>query len=743
MIVASACLSVIAAGFQLYTSYRSDVSRVMTQLTVIETGFLAGLENALWDSNFKQADALVDGIYAQPDVIQIELVSNTGHTYRLGEPPSVPSVERAFELMHAGEAVQVGTLRVVLSLGEIQHRLFPQFLTLLLSNFAIILAVSIVMLLIFDRIVARHLRSIGDHLNRNDWSTAKAELKLDRKRYNRKDELDLIVAALNQSQAHNTAANSEVLLVRNRLEAVLSAATSGIVALDLSGRVAMINPQARHMLGGLDHEVPFDWPAGIQFLDQEEMHPLDASSNPVNRILVGQTLRGEVSILSRKDGIDPRYVRLSSAQLDPDTSQGIAVVVVLDDVSEQERNRQQIERASRLDALGQLTGGIAHDFNNLLATVQYSVQLAMDKQTDGKASNYLRMALNSIQRGADLTHRLLSFAKRQPGLATSGYVPDVMKEFEQFASLAIEEQIELTFHLDEPEIWVFCDLSQLENALLNLVLNSRDAILRSGHGNKISVRVRGVAEIDTDAVLQRENPHSYIASGLHTNHTEMRAAADGKAYRYVEFSVTDNGPGMTEEVKKRAIDPFFSTKSSNSGTGLGLSMAYGFIKQSNGEMRLYSKPGAGTTVRLLLPRGTTIGQREVPVDRLPVASGKGQNILIVEDEPDLLTMMAEVIQSFGYQVTRAASGPEALELVAQGAHVDLVLTDIVMPGGIGGFKLAAKVRELRPDLPIVYMSGYTGFSSDEMGPIVAPLIQKPSPPGELAEVLRKALSGGK
>jgi len=258
-----------------------------------------------------------------------------------------------------GDPVQVGTLRVVLSLGDIQRRVYSQFLTLLVSNFVKTLAASIIMLLIFDRMVARHLRSIGGHLNHQDWASAKADLQLDRKRDNWKDELDLIVAALNQSRARNEAANSEVLLIRNRLEAVLSAATSGIVALDLSGRVAMINPRARHMLGGLDQEVPFDWPAGIHFLDREEMHPLDAAQSPVNRVLAGQTLAGEVSILSRKDGIDPRYVRLSSTKLDPDASQGIAAVVVLDDVSEHERNRQQIERASRLDALGQLTGGIA------------------------------------------------------------------------------------------------------------------------------------------------------------------------------------------------------------------------------------------------------------------------------------------------------------------------------------------------------------------------------------------------
>lgn len=525
-----------------------------------------------------------------------------------------------------------------------------------------------------------------------------------------------------------------------RLNAVLDAAQSGIIGLSDEGQVVFLNPRARHMLGGISDVLPCDWPEEITFLDIENMSPLEASQDPVQRALAGQALTGETSVMSRKNNVDPRYVRVSSKPVAEGGRSDVGTVVVIDDVSEHEKNRQQIERSSRLDALGQLTGGIAHDFNNLLATIEYSVQLASTEQSPVKMNTYLKTALSSVRRGADLTQRLLAFAKRQPGLSKSGFVPSFIDEFAGLVSPTIEAQIELMFETDASELWVFCDHGQLENALLNLVLNSRDAIIRHGVGSKIVVKVRGVAEIEADSILRSEDPHTYIAKGLHTDHEAAHAQADGMAYRYVEFAVTDNGPGMPEEIKRRAIDPFFTTKNTNSGTGLGLSMVYGFIQQSSGEMRIYSEVGHGTTVRLLLPRGTPTGTREEPVERVPVPAGHGQCILVVEDEQNLLAMMTELMQSLGYRVIPAKSGREALAQVQKGLEFDLLLTDIVMPGGIGGFALAREVRELRPNVPVLYMSGYTGFSDSEMGSVVAPLIQKPSPPTELATALRDAFT---
>lgn len=527
------------------------------------------------------------------------------------------------------------------------------------------------------------------------------------------------------------------------LDTVLKTTSSGIIGLQRDGQIAFINAAARHMLGGTTAPIPMHWPANIQFLDHETVQPLEASKSPIERALAGESIPGQIFLMARAKGTEPRFVRVAASNVTDENSE-VKSVFVFEDVSVQERNRQQVERASRLDALGQLTGGIAHDFNNLLATIQYNIQLAQLKihqsSGAGDADENLDQALKSISRGADLTTRLLSFAKRQPSRATSQNVKDIVEDFKKLSQPVIEASISYDFTPVDEALQVFCDPSQLENALLNLVLNSRDAIMRGGKGSKIAIQVRGISEIDSDHIIRREAPLTYIARGLNP-HEEAEDDQSGDVVpRYIEIAVTDDGPGMSDAVKARAIDPFFSTKDTNSGTGLGLSMVYGFVQQSNGELRIYSEQGYGTTVRIILPRGTAEGAREAMQPREQLLKGNGQTILVVEDEPFLLKSMKDLLTVLEYEVIGHSSAQGALERIAAGENIDLLLTDIVMPGELNGFELAAQARKINPDLPIVYMSGYTGYSESEMGEIPAPMVGKPSSPSELSRILKKALS---
>lgn len=527
------------------------------------------------------------------------------------------------------------------------------------------------------------------------------------------------------------------------LSKIMDTAQSGIIGLSHDKTVVSINPAGRHILGGVSTSVPFAWPDDIDFVDGESFAPLEASKNPVFRAVSGATLHGIVSVMNRRAQTEPRYVRISSAQVQ-DSDSPISCVIIIDDVSEQEKNRQQVERSSRLDALGQLTGGIAHDFNNMLATIQYALQLAEGAEgaeDAEKRQGYLSAAMRSIDTGSELTRRLLAFAKRQPGALNAHNVSSVLADFQKLAQPLIEANIDLSFEVESDDLWVHCNGGQLENAILNLLLNSRDAIMRSGKGSKITILVRGINEIDADVVLRREHSGSHIAKGLHAEHEADVSRRDGTALRYVEFAVTDDGPGMSAEIKRRAIDPFFTTKKTNSGTGLGLSMVYGFVQQSNGELRIYSEEGQGTTMRLLLPRGTPEGEREEPQERALQAQGTGQKILVVEDEQSLLELMEDLITSMSYSVVTAASAKDALAATDAHSDIALVLTDIVMPGGMGGFELARELRNRFPDLPILYMSGYTGFSEAEMNDVVAPMLQKPCQPSDLADAIKTALEG--
>ena len=215
--------------------------------------------------------------------------------------------------------------------------------------------------------------------------------------------------------------------------------------------------------------------------------------------------------------------------------------------------------------------------------------------------------------------------------------------------------------------------------------------------------------------------------------------ADTKRHRYIELSVSDNGPGMSKPVVSRALDPFFTTKGTNSGTGLGLSMVYGFVQQSDGELRIYTEEGQGTTVKLFLPRGDAKTGLEGPVEPPPLVNGQGETILIVEDEEILLDQFDEMLRELNYQTILASNGHKALDLLKSGAEPDLIITDVVMPGGMGGFDLAKEARSIMPSVPIIYMSGYTGYTDEEMGEVAAPLLPKPTSPAMTASQIRRAL----
>ncbi len=509
-----------------------------------------------------------------------------------------------------------------------------------------------------------------------------------------------------------------------RLSAVFNAAQSAIIGLDAERNVVTLNPPARQLLGGVTSEDTFPWPDYVHFLDSADFKPLDASSDPVNRALAGARLGGEVHLLTRDaQETEARYVRISSAQVDAaDTD--VHTVIVLDDVSEQEKNRQQIERQSRLDALGQLTGGIAHDFNNLLSTILYAISLVKQDTQTARAERLLNESLKTIERGRNLTGRLLAFAKQKPDTPSHQSIQTIFTEFEKLITPTIEEQVEIVFAPIEEGLSVLCDQHMLDNALLNLVLNSRDAIMRSNHGNRIILAAEEVRSGEDLALVESE--------GL--------CSAQDPNRRFVKFVVSDNGPGMDAETRRRATDPFFSTKKSNSGTGLGLSMVFGFVQQSGGKMHILSEPGEGTTVSLILPAGVT-KPRTKPADAAPAQNrGRGEFILLAEDETALLSMMKEQLENKGYQVAAVSSGVAALQLVQNGLAIDALVSDVVMPGGLGGFELVRRVREIYPNLPAILMSGYAGYSDEERRDLDAAFLQKPCMPEVLDATLREVLS---
>ncbi|MEM6303728.1 MAG: PAS domain-containing protein [Pseudomonadota bacterium] len=510
------------------------------------------------------------------------------------------------------------------------------------------------------------------------------------------------------------------------LEMVFNTAASGIIALDADGRIVQANNHARHMLGGISDPTPFSWPEDIMFLDPDTLRPVAEKDSPIMMGLRKEVTHPVIFPMTRKgEEKTYRHVRLETSRVDNPTS-GVTLVIVLADVSNAERVRQAVERKGRLDALGQLTGGIAHDFNNLLASQLYAIELARKASEGERRNSYLEIAEKTINRGRALTSRLLTFARRQPGLATSRNTMETLEEFRTLVRPMLEAHIDIVIKDFDPELRHFCDQTQLETALMNLVLNARDAILKSGIGSKIEIGARPVRA-----------PKQSLDDIQISNQT---GTAEGSTYRYAEITVSDDGPGMDDATLARCTDPFFTTKESGSGTGLGLAMVYGFVRQSEGNLSIYSEIEAGTAVQMTLPRGTTEGEREGPMPEDEMVRGSGETVFLVEDEPDLLFIMTEMINDLGYNVISADTGAEALARIEGGEAFDLLLTDVVMPGGLSGFELADRLRKLRPDVPVLYTSGYTGFTASEMGPVQSRLLQKPASPLELSEAINVSLT---
>ena len=345
----------------------------------------------------------------------------------------------------------------------------------------------------------------------------------------------------------------------------------------------------------------------------------------------------------------------------------------------------RLRQSQKMEAVGQLTGGLAHDFNNLLTGVTASLEMMRTRISQGRydaLERYIAAAKDAASRAAALTHRLLAFSRRQTLAPKSVEANRLITGMEDLVRRTMGPEIEITTRL-APGLWLtLCDPHQLENALLNLCINARDAM---PGGGRLTIAT-GNAELADGAARAR----------------------DLRAGQYVEVSVADTGTGMAPETAARAFDPFFTTKSLGQGTGLGLSMIYGFVKQSGGQVGLVSRLGAGTKVTLLLPRyqGPSLGEAAPAAPAYPPRARPGESILVVDDEATIRMLVADALRDRGYAVMEAADGIAALEVIRQDIALDLLVTDVGMPGGLNGRQLAEAARALRPGLKVLLITGY-------------------------------------
>jgi PAS domain S-box-containing protein len=350
-----------------------------------------------------------------------------------------------------------------------------------------------------------------------------------------------------------------------------------------------------------------------------------------------------------------------------------------------EQSREQLIQAQKMEAVGQLTGGLAHDFNNLLTGISGSLELLRTRLAQGRLQDvdrHLAAALGACSRAAALTHRLLAFARRQT-LDPKRISPNkLIAGMEDLLQRTVGPAIKVETVLAAGLWTTLCDANQLENAILNLCINGRDAM---PDGGRLTIETAN-AWIDQRAAQER----------------------DMEPGQYVSVCVTDNGTGMPPDVVARAFDPFFTTKPMGQGTGLGLSMIYGFAKQSGGQARIESEPNAGTTVRIYLPRHHGEAEREVPSVRPPEAplASAGETVLVIDDEPTVRMLITEVLEELGYAAIEAADSISGMKVLQSDVRIDLLITDVGLPGGMNGRQVADAARVSRPGLKVLFITGY-------------------------------------
>jgi signal transduction histidine kinase len=382
-------------------------------------------------------------------------------------------------------------------------------------------------------------------------------------------------------------------------------------------------------------------------------------------------------------------------------------------------SEERLRQAQKMEVVGQLAGGVAHDFNNILAIIYGNLDLLDEALADQpELRQIVQHTMKAAGRGASLTHQLLAYSRLQPLDPRVLDVSKLVTDMTQLLQRTLGETIEVETQVSD-DLWrTLIDPNQLENALLNLAVNARDAMPKGGK-----------------LVIEAEN--TMLDQAYAEEHLEVIPG------RYVLLAVTDTGIGMSREVAERALEPFFTTKPTGQGTGLGLSMVYGFVKQSRGHIKIYSEEGHGTTVKLYLPAAATDqedGRPAADQSELPAAKA-GEVVLVVEDDAMVLRLAVQLLMRLGYQTVEAHDGPEAISILDQGGRVDLLFTDVVLPKGMNGTALAREAQRRRPGLKVLYMSGYTANAIIHHGVVDkgVHLLTKPFRKVELARKVRQVL----
>ncbi|CCD86450.1 putative sensor histidine kinase with a CHASE3 and a response regulator receiver domain; signal peptide [Bradyrhizobium sp. ORS 285] len=503
------------------------------------------------------------------------------------------------------------------------------------------------------------------------------------------------------------------------LETTFNSMAEGVLVVDPEGTIMLSNQAAGHFLGTAVGKTFGEMLAANRFYESDAVTRIDDQDLPIARALRGLSFDRREVVVKPTDGRPQFRLMVSGRPLRNSAGAISGAALVYHDVTEVHEIERLLQQAQKLDAIGKLTGGVAHDFNNMLTIITGSIEMLIDTVQDRPAAAELAVLISrAADRCTELIRHLLAFARKQPLRPRDIDVNATVDDIAKLLRPTLGEQVEIRTILADGDLIAHVDSAQLANSLVNMAINARDAM---PDGGKLLLETTKTV---LDEAYATANPGVVPGS-------------------YVMVAVSDTGAGMPAEVRDRAFEPFFTTKDAGKGSGLGLSMVYGFVKQSGGHIKLYSEENSGTTIRLYLPAAQRLQQAE-PEHEQVLPRGT-ETILVVEDDPLVRDFVLAQLQGLGYATLVASQAAEALTIVARDQPFDLLFTDVIMPGGISGSQLAETITATRPGLRVLYTSGYTDNAIIENRQLLpdALLLTKPYRRTELAQMVRRALDGAR
>ncbi|MCC0007738.1 MAG: PAS domain S-box protein [Hyphomicrobiaceae bacterium] len=504
-----------------------------------------------------------------------------------------------------------------------------------------------------------------------------------------------------------------------RLKAIVDSAVDAIITADQNGTITSVNPATPRLFGYQESELIGQDLSLLMPEPDKSAHSSYLNSHSIS----GQSkVLGKQRSLQaqRKDGSTfPIELAVTQAK----SREGALFIGMLRDITQRVQSEESLREAQKLEAVGQLTGGIAHDFNNLLTVIICNLELLEMRIEDETKRRLVLKALDAADMGHRLTDRLLAFARRQPLLPEVLDVNLIVLSLKEMLQRAMGATITLTTSLVDQTWPILADRGQLEGAIVNLALNSRDAM---PSGGQVCIETKNL----------------FIEEGWTEGGIRLPSG------RYLQVCVSDTGTGMTPEVKERAFEPFYTTKPVGRGTGLGLATVYGFVRQSHGAVAVESELSGGTKIRLFLPAHTGAIPRDVATQKRSEEDQptlKGLSVLVVEDEASLREVVSTHLRSLGARVMAAENGSEALSILSESEKIDLVVTDLVMPGHVSGLAVAECVRERYRNTRLLMMSGFADefANPDRLKVLSAPLLRKPFRLSALVEAIEHLIADHK